>query len=312
MNPNQSIINPTLEPWIFTVPLALEAHARAQEFRRYHSNPHKAKQVYLNTLAVYAVNVYLQCRGFETNLERSDSWNPMMQMLMDTADLALKDCGKLECRPVLPDAEVVCVPPEVWEQRMGYVVVQLSESLREATLLGFVEKASSSKLAVSQLRSLQELPAYLNNLNKIKPVVNLSQWFEDIFEAGWQAVESLLATQPTELAFSFRGVPQADIRRCKQIELATPERSVALIVSLSGESEQDMDISVEVQPTNGQTYLPSNLQLMVLNEDGEAVMHVHAGSDNQTIQLEFGGEAGDRFGVKVALGDVSVTENFVI
>jgi hypothetical protein len=67
MNPNQSIINSDLEPWIFTVPLALEAHSRAEEFRRYQSNPGKAKQVYLNTLAVYAVHVYLQCRGFETD-----------------------------------------------------------------------------------------------------------------------------------------------------------------------------------------------------------------------------------------------------
>lgn len=308
MNPNQSIINPDLEPWTFTVPLALEAHSRAEEFRRYQSNPGKAKQVYLNTLAVYAVKVYLQCRGFETDLERSDSWNPAMQMLMDTADLLVKDHGKLECRPVLPEAEVVGVPPEVWEERMGYVAVQLSESLREATLLGFVQKVAKSEVPLNQLRSLAELPGYLH---QIKSVVNLSQWFEDIFEAGWQAVESLLGTEPTELAFNYRSA-SLEVRRCKQIELATANHSVALIVALTGESEQDMDISVEVQPTNGQIYLPANLQLMVLNEDGEAVMHVHAGSDNKTIQLEFGGEAGDRFGVKVALGKVSVTENFLI
>jgi hypothetical protein len=307
MNPNPSIINRDLEPWTFTVPLALEAHSRAEEFRRYQSNPGKAKQVYLNTLAVYAVKVYLQCRGFETDLERSDSWNPMMQMLMDTADLLVKDHGKLECRPVLAEAEVVGVPPEVWEERMGYVAVQLSESLREATLLGFVQKVAKSEVPLSQLRSLHELPAYLH---QIKPVVNLSQWFEDIFEAGWQAVESLLG-EPTEFAFNYRSA-SLDVRRCKGIELATADHSVALIVALTGESEQDMDISVEVQPTNGQTYLPANLQLMVLNEDGEVMMHIQAGSDNQTIQLELGGEAGDRFGVKVALGDVSVTENFII
>ena len=309
MNPNQSIINPNLEPWTFTVGLALEAHSRAEQFRCYHSNAHKAKQVYLNTLAVYAVSVYLQCRGFETDLEKSGSWDPVMQMLMDTADLVVKDCGKLECRPVLPEAEVVCVPPEVWEERIGYVAVQFSESLREATLLGFVEKVARSEVPLGQLRSLGELPGHLN---KITPVVNLSQWFEDIVEAGWQAVEALLGTQPTELAFSFRSAPQADVKRCKLIELGTPEQAVAMIVALTGESEQDMDISVKVQPSNGQTYLPLNLQLMVLNEDGEAVMDVHAGSDNQTIQLEFGGEAGDRFGVKLALGDVSVTENFII
>jgi hypothetical protein len=303
-----------IEVCTFTVPLALEAHSRAEQFRRYQSNPDKAKQVYLNTLAVYAVNVYLQCRGFETELEKSGSWDPVMQMLMDTADLVVKNRGKLECRPVLPDAEVVGVPAEVWEERIGYVAVQLNESLREATLLGFVEKVGRSDLPLNQLRSLEALPGYLN---KIKPLVNLSQWFENVFEAGWQAMEALLGTEPTELAFSYRSAPsfrstQQEVRRCKLIELGTPGQAVAMIVALTGESEQEIDISVEVQPPKGQTYLPSNLQLMVLDEDGEAVIDAHARSDNKNIQLEFGGEPGDRFSVKVALGNVSVTENFVI
>jgi hypothetical protein len=318
MNLNQSIINPDLEPWTFTVVLALDAHSRADKFRRYHSNPDKAKQVYLNTLAVYAVNFYLQCQGFETDLENSNSWNPLMQTLMDTADLVVKDCGKLECRPVLPEAELVCVPVEVWTERIGLIAVQFSESLREATLLGFVEKVTRTELPLSQLRSLQQLPGYLNT---IKPIINLSQWFENIFAVGWQAVDDLLGTQP-ELAFSYRSAPQGeesavrfrkiDVERCKLIEFGVPEQAVTLIVSLAEQSEQDMDISVEVLPTSGQTYLPSNLKVMVLNEDGEAVMDIQAGRDNKTIQLEFGGEVGDRFGVKLALGDSSVTENFVI
>lgn len=300
-------MNSQIEHCTFTVPLALSAHSRAEQFRRYQSNPHKAKQVYLNTLAVYAVNVYLQCREFETDLEKSASWDPVMQVLMDVADLMVKNRGKLECRPVLPSSEVVCVPAEVWSERIGYVAVQLNESLREATLLGFVEKVAGTELPLSQLRSLEELPQYLN---KIRPVVNLSEWFENVFEAGWQAVEALLGTEPTELAFSFRSAPE--VRRCKLIELGTPGQSVALIVALTGESEQEVDITVEVQPPKGQTYLPSNLQLMLLDEDGEAVIDARARSDNKNIQLEFGGEPGDRFSVKVALDNVSVTENFVI
>jgi hypothetical protein len=309
MKPNLLIMNPEIEPWTFTVPLAFEAHSRAEQFRCHQSNPDKAKQVYLNTLAVYAVNVYLQCRGFETDLEESTSWNPVMQMLMDVADLVVRNRGKLECRPVLPDAEVVGIPAEVWEERIGYVVVQLNESLREATVMGFVEKVAKSELPLSQLRSLEELPRYLN---KIKPLVNLSQWFENIFEVGWQAVETLLGTEPepTDLALSFRNAPC--MRRCKLIELGTPSQLVAVIVEITGESEQEQEITVEAQPPQGQTYLPSNLQLMVLDEDGEAVLDAHARSDNRTIQLEFDGEQGDRFSVKVALGDVSVTENFVI
>lgn len=302
-------MNSELKPWTFTVSLALEAHTRAEEFRRYQSNPHKAQQVYLNTLAVYAVNFYLQCREFETDLEKSGSWDPVMQTLMDVADLVVKNRGKLECRPVLPDAEVVCVPAEVWDERIGYIAVQLNESLREATLLGFVEKVSRSKLPLSQLRSLGELPGYLN---KIRPAINLGHWFENIFTAGWQAVETILNTPQTELAFSFRSALPAEVRRSKLIELGTAGQSVAMIVAIAGQSEQEMNISVEVQPTEGKTYLSPNLQMMVLNENGEAVMEVHAGSDNKTIQLKFGGEAGDRFSVKMILGDASVIENFVI
>jgi hypothetical protein len=210
---------------------------------------------------------------------------------------------------VLPEAGFVYIPAEVWEERMGYVAVQLNESLKEATLLGFVEKVSRSELPLSQLRSLQELPGYLN---KIKPMVNLSQWFEGIVEVGWQTMETLLGTPSTELALNFRNTPETGVQRCKLIELGEPSQSVVMSVAIVGEPEQDMDISVEVRPTNNQTYLPPTLQLIVLNEDGEAVMDVQAGSDNKTIQLEFSGETGDRFGVKVAWGDVSVIENFVV
>jgi hypothetical protein len=96
------------------------------------------------------------------------------------------------------------------------------------------------------------------------------------------------------------------------ISLGTPAQSVVLIVSLFRESEQEIDINVQVQPPTSQTSLPSNLQLMVLNEEGEAVMDVQAGSGNTTIQLEFSGEPEDCFSVKVALNDVSVIEDFVI
>lgn len=307
MSGNRSAINPEIVPWTFTVGLALEAHSRAEEFQGYQSNPHKAKQVYLNTLAMYAVNTYLQGRGFETDWDKSASWNPVKHMLMDVADLIVKNRGKLECRPVLPDAEVVRIPAEAWEERIGYIAVQLNESLREATLLGFVENVARSELPLDQLRSLQELPGYLN---KIKPLVNLSQWFEHVFEAGWQAVEALLNPEPTELTFSFRNA--LSIRRCKLIDLGTVGQSVAVIVAITQESEQEIDISVEVQPSKDHIYLPSNLQLMLLDEDGDAVIDAHARSDNKTIQLEFGGEPGDRFSVKVALGDVSVIEDFVI
>ena len=156
-------MKPTIETLTKTVPLAFSAHSIAQQFYSHQSNHCKAKQVYLNTLAVYAVNVYLQHLGFETDLSESASWDPLMQTLMDVADLEVKNYGKLECRPVLLGKEVVYFPAEVWSERIGYIAVQLNESLKEATLLGFAEKVDKSELPLSQLRSLEDLLQSLVN-----------------------------------------------------------------------------------------------------------------------------------------------------
>ncbi len=301
-------MNYTIESSTFKVLLLPEAHSRAELFRRHQSNPQKAKQVYLNTLAVYAVKSYLQHLKFETDWSASDSWNPVMQTLMDVADLEVKARGFLECRPVLSDSPLCYVPPEVWSERIGYVVVQLNESLSEATLLGFVEKVTKKELSLSQLRSLEDLPRYLN---QIEPAVNLSQWFKNVFETGWQTLEALLGTNSPELAFRYH-LRKKSVQRAKLIELERQGESVAMIVALTPKSEPEMVIVVEVQPQKGQTYLPLNMALMVLDEEGETVMEAQTRDQNKNIQLQFNGEPGDRFSIKVILGDVSVKEDFVI
>ncbi len=308
----------------FTVSLALEAHSKAKQFRGYASNPQKAKQSYLNNLAVYAVNFYLQCLGFETELEKSDSSNPVMQTLMNVADLQVKKLGKLECRPVLPDSEVCYVPPEVWEERIGYVAVQLDESLREATLLGFVETVKTDEIPLSLLKSLEDLREHIRQLKQLqdKERIQLSQWLHNIFDAGWETVEALFNPPQAELAFRFRSaypkttitpeIPESGIKRGKLLGLERADEQVALFVGLKPTTQSEMKISVEVYPIGGQTYLPEDLQLMVLDEKGETVMQAQARSTNKNIQLVFSGESGERFGVKVALGDVSITEPFLI
>ena len=312
-----------IEHSTFTVSLALEAHSKAKQFRGYASNPRKAKQIYLNTLAVYAVNFYLQCLGFETELEKSDSSNPVMQTLMNVADLQVKKLGKLECRPVLPDSEVCDVPPEVWEERIGYVAVQLDESLREATLLGFVEKVKTEEIPLSLLKSLEDLREHIRQLKRLqdKERIHLSQWLHNVFDAGWETVEALFNPPQAELNFRFRGAhrkttttpknPEFGIKRGKLLGLERAGEQVALFVGLEPTAESDMKISVEVYPIGGQTNLPEDLQLMVLDEKGEVVMQAQARS-TKNIQLKFSGESGEGFGVKVALGDVSIAEPFLI
>ncbi|MEM5838781.1 DUF1822 family protein, partial [Pediococcus acidilactici] len=68
---------------------------------------------------------------------------------------------------------------------------------------------------------------------------------------------------------------------------------------------------LRVYPASGQTYLPPGLQLTVWDETGTC-LDAEAGSIDNWIQREFSGEKGEHFSVKVAFGDVNVTEDFII
>lgn len=301
-----------------TVPLTLVAHQFAQQFYQKHSDAQKAKQVYLNALAVYAMEFYLKCLGMETNRQVSEHWNPAIQILANIADLEVKHLGKLECRPVLPDAQICHVPPEVWSNRIGYVAVRLDRALTQATLLGFVPTVNREKVPLNELKPLEELLEHLDKLKQpVQEGVKLSSWLHNFFETGWETVEALFGLSQAELAFRFRSqtiAPENSVSRVKRgkwLNLNRLGEEVALCVGLMPETSSKMNISVEVYPQNGQSYLPQDLQLMVLDENGEVVMQAIAKS-TETIQLNFRGESGERFSVKVALGEVSITEAFLI
>jgi hypothetical protein len=311
-------MNTNINRSTFTVSLALTAHSQAEQFRSRHSNSSKAKQVYLNTLAVYATNYYLQCLGWQTNLQDSNSWNLSEQTLMDVADLMVKDCGRLECRPILPQTSDLCVPPETSTDRIAYVAVRLDESLRNATLLGFVERVPDGKLALEQLRSLCALPGYLNQLKLSQNVTHLSQWLKNIFETGWQAASLLSTPQP---ALNFRSgdsfmsaqieTPSPTVSRSKLLDLIVTGEQILLVVGLLPLAEREREIWLKLSPTNNQSYLPCNLQLAILNEMGEAIMQATA-KKTESILLKFSGEVGEYFRLKIDLDDFSFIEAFTI
>lgn len=313
------------------VALTSTAHQLADKFCQLQGTLPQAEQVYLNTLAVCAVNDYLQKLGFATDLAASDSQDAIMQTVLDVADLLVKNCGKLECRVVQPEAEVVCIPEEVWHERIGYVAVQFNESLDEAMLLGFVAKVSSREFPLNQLQSLADLPEYLQQVSSAlaarqpgdKPWINLSQWWEGVFEVGWQTIEEVLAPSQAQLAFNVRSAirtqksivdtPTQQVERVKLLssELKQEGNSVALLVGLIPDKLPTIDISVEVYPTAGKTELPEDMELMILDDSGAAVMQAQA-RNSQTMRFNFSGEPGDFFRVKVVLGDISFTEAFVV
>lgn len=298
------------EPLTFTVPLSFEAHALAQDYCQQQSNPQKAKQVYLNTLAVYATNYYLQCMGFETNWEASNSRIPLMVKLLDIADLDINQLGKIECRPILPDAKSCQIPPDVWQDRIGYVAVQLDQSLKEATLLGFT-KTAAAEISLNQLQSLDNFLSYLNQLHAQK-VVNFSNWFQGTFEEGWRTIGELLNLKQPELAVRFRNA--VSIVRGQQIDLGMElsDCKLALVITLPPEAKSEIDIIVQLHPMESQTYLPEEVKLIILDESGETVLEAKSRKADNFIQLAFSAETGESFSVQVALEAASIRQDFVV
>jgi hypothetical protein len=304
----------------FTVPLTLEYHQIAQAFRRQQSDVTKAKQVYLNTLAVCAVKYYLSCMGLETNYDNCSSWNPVGQSFIDVADLEIPQIGKLECRPILPDSYIVHIPEETWCNRIGYVGVQFDQALHSGTLLGFVKNVASSELPISKLNSLEYLLIHLDELQQTilsRAQVNLSQWFENTFAPGWQSLDVLLTATQSQFAFSIRNDTNSSntVKGAKLIDLGLRlgQLSLALLIAVTQESKDNACIIIQLHPMNYSKFLPANLKLILKSALGEIIQEVHSRNLDNYIQLKrFRGKTGETFSICITNNELTITENFVI
>ncbi|MBW4563396.1 MAG: DUF1822 family protein [Mojavia pulchra JT2-VF2] len=314
-----------LDNFAVPLPIAQAARITAQQFAEEQPTAQKAEQVRLNTLAVWVVNDYLQMMDIATDLTASDSWNPVMRLCANVADLEMPALGHLECRPIRVGEQICSVPPETWEERIGYVVVQIDESLQEAWLLGFVPNVAAEELPLSQLRSPETFIEYLGQLRQSPAItrVNLSQWFTGIFESGWQTIEALWNFQGLKEAYAFRSPEtfeqppnqqEAVTRRAKLIDLGIQiaDQPVMLIIEITPQADQKTQIRLQLHPTGNQFHLPQDVQLTVLDESGSVFLEAQARSADNYIQLQFRGETKERFSVRVALYDNSITEHFVI
>ena len=185
--------------------------------------------------------------------------------------------------------------------RQGSLVLEL-----EGSPQGF--ERIEHLFASGELTKLLGVPVLQVEMTTSSAIVNLSRWFENLFEAGWQAAEKLLTPQQLSPVFwgaSVKGAKLIDLR----IDLV--KHTVILVISLIPENELQLSVRLQIYPQGEEIYLPANLQLQVLSE-GEVFQEVVARSADQFIQCQFGGSSGDRFSVSLALGEASVTENFVI
>lgn len=124
-----------------------------------------ADRIRQNTLAVIAVSKYLNWHGYETDVASGDSWHPALRLLANIADLAVVGLGRLECRVITPGATEVEIPLEVSEDRLVYVVLEISEKPLVGKLLGFyLPEQCKSAISFAELGDMDEFINYLYRL----------------------------------------------------------------------------------------------------------------------------------------------------
>ncbi|MCT7970098.1 DUF1822 family protein [Laspinema sp. D1] len=154
------------------ISLGTEAHRLAKKFATEAKQlvPEGEKEatgqrVYLNTLAVYAVNHYLTRLAYKTELEGSESWNLWGRSPLEVAALKVTGMGQLECCPVWEGEAVFAIPSAATEGRTAYLPVQFGEQLDRAKILGFARGieilADTDLFFICDIHSLDELVEYL-------------------------------------------------------------------------------------------------------------------------------------------------------
>jgi len=143
-----------------------------------------------------------------------------------------------------------------------------------------------------------------DNSQQIADLINLLSTTSDE-DTLWTAVDDLRRIDPEH--------PALGIRNAEQINLGDPPdgNTVALSVALMQRPDQEIGILLRVYPI-GETYVPPDLELSLLDEEGETVLAVTARRTDAYIQIQLSGQTGEQFSAKIVLADSSITRNFLI
>jgi hypothetical protein len=156
-----------------------------------------------------------------------------------------------------------------------------------------------------------------------KAVVNLSNWWLEVFEEGWQSTKNILKTLDNNYVWGYaRSHSIADHHSgAKKLDfgLLLNGQTLALVLNLTRLENNEVDVLVQVihcyQEHRNQEYLPPGLKLKVTlnpNTSESESQEVTAREADNVIQLEFSEALGKQFQVEVSFNNAVVTEEFLL
>ena len=163
-------MNNNTKPLVFRVPCSKESHELADKYAGQQLTTKKAKQVYLNTLAVHVGKKYLENLDFKTSLENTSFSKSFLRMNKDVADVIIPRLGTVEFRYVFPEETSFSIPNPGKKEVIAYVAVAFDDSLDFGDMLGFVtpkdllESNVDMSVSLDNLQPIERLLSYLSDL----------------------------------------------------------------------------------------------------------------------------------------------------
>lgn len=156
--------------------------------------------------------------------------------------------------------------------------------------------------------TVAQLYATQNQVNKVdsepeKALIHLLENTQNE-EIRWKAAELLWEINPETTA--------AGIRKAIDFGMQFDKNAIALMVAILPKSDETMAILIRAYPQSDRAYLPQGLELSGLDMSGNSFYIVQARNKDNYIQFKFTAELGDKFNIRVALGDADITQSFVI
>jgi hypothetical protein len=161
-----------------------------------------------------------------------------------------------------------------------------------------------------------EKPAHVNrpiSYDPMRTVTKLAAWLQENFSEEWLPVGKL-ALAP---ARAHRAHKEDDIKRTErgiQINLGEDATQTVILVVTVRQSQEDIDVALWFYPVKGSVHLPSGLRILVLDKDGnpeeELSMVVKGGQE--AAKLSLSRAPGERFAVKLALGEKDMVKKFEV
>ncbi|KOR37819.1 MULTISPECIES: DUF1822 family protein [Planktothricoides] len=131
------------------------------------------------------------------------------------------------------------------------------------------------------------------------------------YDRSWQSVDSLLNPKQSRSRITDATPAAGQVELAKQVDFGDGN-SVILVVQQTPTSDEEVEVIIEIYPVNDDLYLPSGLQVLILDE-AEAVvpeLSLEIKSFADSIKVPFSVGLYELFYVQLTLGNTKITESF--